>query len=81
MSSPDTSSRSGGKKAKSTDEMADQLDELQSTVQNLAAGLGDAANTQIKSAQHSLETAIRQNPIAAVCIAAAAGFLYSIIRR
>jgi ElaB/YqjD/DUF883 family membrane-anchored ribosome-binding protein len=81
MSSPETSSRSSGKKSKSPDEMADQLDELQSTVHNLASGLSGAANKQIKTAQQSLETSIRQNPISAVCIAAAAGFLYAVVRR
>ena len=79
MSIPD--SPSGGKKPKSSEEMSDQLDRLQATVENLTAGLSEAANRQLKSAQQTLESSVRQNPIAAVCFAAAAGFLYAFLKR
>jgi ElaB/YqjD/DUF883 family membrane-anchored ribosome-binding protein len=41
----------------------------------------DTAGKQLTRTQDSLETSIRNNPIAAVGIAAAIGFLYAMIRR
>ena len=81
MSSSDTGPRSGSKKPKSAEELSDQLDELRSQMQNLASSVTDAAGRQITSAQDSLMTTIRNNPLAAVGIAAGIGFLYAMIRR
>ena len=41
----------------------------------------DMAGKQITGARNSLETSIRNNPIASVAVAAAIGFLYAMIRR
>jgi ElaB/YqjD/DUF883 family membrane-anchored ribosome-binding protein len=81
MSSSDTGLRSGSKKPKSAEEISDQLDELRSQMQNLASSVTDAAGKQITSAQDSLVTTIRNNPLAAVGIATGIGFLYAMIRR
>jgi hypothetical protein len=50
-------------------------------MQNLASTVSDAAGRQLRTAQTSLQTAIRDNPLVSVAIAAAAGFLYAMIRR
>jgi ElaB/YqjD/DUF883 family membrane-anchored ribosome-binding protein len=82
MSVHESGVRSGNKKpSSSTDEMSDQLDELRAEMQNLASSVTDAAGKQIASAQDNLVTAIRNNPLAAVGIAAGVGFLYGVIRR
>jgi hypothetical protein len=52
-----------------------------SQLQNLSWTVTDAASRRIRSSQENLETAIRNNPLAAVGIAAGLGFLYAIIRR
>ena len=70
MSYSDTGPRSGGKRPKSAEEISDQLDELRSQMQNLASSVTDAAGKQITSAQDSLVTTIRNNPLAAVGVAA-----------
>ena len=41
----------------------------------------NVAGKQFSRAQKSIEQSIRNNPIAAVSIAAAIGFLYAMIRR
>jgi ElaB/YqjD/DUF883 family membrane-anchored ribosome-binding protein len=69
MSSSDTSQRAGGKKPASTEEISDQIDELRSQLQKLASTVTGATGKQIKSTQESLETAIRNNPFAAIGIA------------
>jgi ElaB/YqjD/DUF883 family membrane-anchored ribosome-binding protein len=69
------------KKPKSAEEMSDQIDELRSEIQNLASTVTDVAGKQLSAAQNSLETSIRNNPFAAVGIAAGIGFLYVMIRR
>jgi ElaB/YqjD/DUF883 family membrane-anchored ribosome-binding protein len=81
MSSSDTSQRAGGKKPASTEEISDQIDELRSQLQKLASTVTGATGKQIKSTQDSLETAIRNNPFAAIGIAVSIGFLYAMIRR
>ena len=81
MSSSDTAPRSGSKKSKSAEEMSDQLGELRSEVQKLASTVSDVASTQLSQAQESLAATIRNNPFAAVGIAAGIGFLYAMIRR
>jgi ElaB/YqjD/DUF883 family membrane-anchored ribosome-binding protein len=81
MSSSDTGPRAGSKKPQSAEEMSDQIDELRSQIQSLASSVTDAAGKQITSAQDSLVTTIRNNPFAAVGIAAGIGFLYAMVRR
>ena len=81
MSSSDTAPRSGSKKSKSAEEMIDQLGELRSEVQKLASTVSNVASTQLSQAQESLAATIRNNPFAAVGIAAGIGFLYAMIRR
>jgi ElaB/YqjD/DUF883 family membrane-anchored ribosome-binding protein len=61
--------------------MSDQIDELRSEIQNLASNVTDVVGRQLTAAHDSLETSIRNNPIAAAGIAAAIGFLYARIRR
>jgi ElaB/YqjD/DUF883 family membrane-anchored ribosome-binding protein len=80
MSSSDTAP-GPRKKPKSAEEMSDQIDELRSEIQNLASTVTDVAGKQLSAAQNSLETSIRNNPFAAVGIAAGIGFLYVMIRR
>ena len=81
MSSSDTGPRSGSKRPKSVEEMSEQLDELRLQMQKVASSVTDAAGKQITSAQESLVTTIRNNPLAADGIAAGIGFLYAMIRR
>jgi len=80
MSSSYTSPRAGGTKPAST-EVSDQIDELRSQLQKLTSTVTSVTGKQIKSTQESLETAIRDNPLAALSIAAGIGFLYAMIRR
>jgi len=61
--------------------MNSEIDELQTQLQNLATTVSNAAGWQIRRTQQSLESIIRENPIASVAIAAAIGFLYAMIRR
>jgi ElaB/YqjD/DUF883 family membrane-anchored ribosome-binding protein len=75
MSSSYTSPRAGGTKPASTEEISDQIDELRSQLQKLTSTVTSVTGKQIKSTQESLETAIRDNPFAAVGIALGLGFL------
>jgi ElaB/YqjD/DUF883 family membrane-anchored ribosome-binding protein len=61
--------------------MNSEIDDLQAQLQNLASTVSNAAGRQIRTTQQSLESTIRENPIASVAIAAAIGFLYAMIRR
>ena len=79
MFSSDTPARHSDKTSRT--EISDQIDELRSEIQNLATTLINVAAKQLACAQDSLEKSIRNNPIAAVGIAAAIGFLYAMIRR
>ena len=81
MSSSYTSPRAGGTKPASTEEISDQIDEIRSQLQKLTSTVTSVTGKQIKSTQESLETAIRDNPFAAVGIALGLGFLYALIRR
>jgi ElaB/YqjD/DUF883 family membrane-anchored ribosome-binding protein len=80
MSSSDTAPRHSDKRARTAEEPSDQIDELRSDIQNLATTVTNVAGKQLTRA-HSLETSIRNNPIAAVGIAAAIGFFVRMIRR
>ena len=81
MTFSDTAPRSGGKRAKSPEELSEQLDALRAELQNLTSTVTDAAGKQLTRAQDILEQSIRSNPLAAVGIAAGIGFLYALIRR
>jgi ElaB/YqjD/DUF883 family membrane-anchored ribosome-binding protein len=77
----DTGTSPGGKKSRTQEQISAEIDDLQSQVQNLASTVSNAAGRQIRTTQESLETTIRENPMASVAIAAAIGFLYAMIRR
>ena len=71
----------GGKKNRTQEEIVAEIDDLRSQLQNLGSTVSNVAGRQIRTTQASLETTIRENPIASVAIAAAIGFLYAMIRR
>jgi ElaB/YqjD/DUF883 family membrane-anchored ribosome-binding protein len=71
----------GGTQGKSPEELSDQIEALRSELQNLTTTVTDVAGKQFSRAQESIEQSIRNNPLAAVGIAAAIGFLYAMIRR
>ena len=73
--------RSAGRRSLTQEEMNSEIDDLQAQLQNLASKVSNAAGRQIRTTQQSLESTIRENPIASVAIAAAIGFLYAMIRR
>ena len=54
---------------------------MRSELQNLTTTVTAVAGKQFSRTQESIEQSIRNNPIAAVGIAAAIGFLYAMIRR
>lgn len=61
--------------------LADQIETIRSEIQALTSTLGDAAAQQFGQAQASAQESIRRNPLVAVGIAAALGFLYAVLRR
>ena len=81
--------RAGARKTlNDSPDLAEELDAIRSDVQNLTATLGDVAKRQAGRAQDSAveamnnaETYIRQNPLQAVAIAGALGFLYGVFTR
>ena len=75
------SPRPAGRRSRSQEEMNSEIDDLQAQLQNLATTVSNAAGRQIRTTQESLETTIRENPIASVAIAATVGFLYAMVRR
>ena len=79
--SESTTRATSSKRAKTVEEVSDQLDELRSHMQSVAASVKNVAKTKASDTQQKLETAIKENPFAAVAIAAGAGFLYAMIRR
>ena len=69
-------------------DLAEELGAIRSDVENLTATLGDVAKRQAGRAQdtaveamHSAESYIKQNPLQAVAIAGALGFLYGLFTR
>jgi ElaB/YqjD/DUF883 family membrane-anchored ribosome-binding protein len=73
--------RPASRRSRTQEEMNSEIDDLQAQLQNLASTVSNAAGRQIRTTQQSLESTIRENPIASVAIAAAIGFLYAMIRR
>jgi ElaB/YqjD/DUF883 family membrane-anchored ribosome-binding protein len=80
MSIGDKGPRLGGTQGKSSEELSAQIDALRSELQNLTTTVTDVAGKQFSRTQESIEQSIRNNPNAAVGIAAATGFLYAMIR-
>jgi ElaB/YqjD/DUF883 family membrane-anchored ribosome-binding protein len=76
MPSNESATRRGGKMPRTQDEMRGELDELRDELQNLTSSVKAAAATP-----ENLESTIRNNPFAAIAIAAGIGFLYAVIRR
>jgi ElaB/YqjD/DUF883 family membrane-anchored ribosome-binding protein len=81
MSIGDKEPRLTGTQGKSPDELSDQIEALRSELQNLTTTVTDVAGKQFSRTQESVEQSIRNNPIAAVSIATAIGFLYAMTRR
>ena len=81
MSIGDKGPRLAGKRGEIPEELSDQIEALRSELQNLTTAVTDVAGKQFSRTRESIEQSIRKNPIAAVGIAAAIGFLYAMIRR
>ena len=92
MSSTDRDIRAGARRtgagARDADELANQIDAIRADLQNLTSTVGRVANKQINRAQdkamqsaYEAEEAIRRNPLQAVAIAAALGFLFGVFTR
>ena len=81
MSIGDKGPRLGGTRGEIPEELSDQIEALRSELQNLTTTVTDVAGKQFSRTQESIEQSIRNNPIAAVGLAAAIGFLYAMIRR
>jgi uncharacterized protein YjbJ (UPF0337 family) len=80
--------RAGARKVGNGADLSDELDAIRADLQQLTATLGDAAKRQAGRAQDnaveamtSAESYIRQNPLQAVAIAGALGFLYGVFTR
>jgi ElaB/YqjD/DUF883 family membrane-anchored ribosome-binding protein len=73
--------RPAGKKSRTPEQVNSDIDDLQSQLQNMASSVANAAGSQIRTAQDSLKSTIRENPMASVAVAAAIGFLYAMVRR
>ena len=81
MSIGDKGPRLGGKQGNSPEELSHQIEALRSELQNLTTTVTDVAGKQFSRTRESIEQSIRNNPLAAVGIAAAIGFVYAMIRR
>jgi uncharacterized protein YjbJ (UPF0337 family) len=80
--------RATARKVANDTDLSDELDAIRADVQNLTATLGDVAKRQAGRAQdtaveamNSAEAYIRQNPLQAVAIAGALGFVYGVFTR
>jgi uncharacterized protein YjbJ (UPF0337 family) len=80
--------RATARKIANDADLSGELDAIRADLQNLTATLGDAAKRQAGRAQdtaveamNSAEAYIRQNPLQAVAIAGALGFLYGVFTR
>lgn len=80
--------RAGARKVANDADLADEIDAIKADLQHLTATLGDVAKRQTGRAQdtaveamHSAESYIKQNPLQAVAIAGALGFLYGLFTR
>ena len=80
--------RASARKVANDADLSDELDAIRADVQNLTATLGDVAKRQAGRAQdtaveamNNAEAYIRQNPLQAVAIAGALGFVYGVFTR
>ena len=80
--------RAGARKVANDADLADEIDAIRADLQHLTATLGDVAKRQTGRAQdtaveamHRAESYIKQNPLQAVAIAGALGFLYGLFTR
>jgi ElaB/YqjD/DUF883 family membrane-anchored ribosome-binding protein len=80
MPSPDTS-RDAEALAKQVDAIRADLQNLTSTVKNIAGKQIDRAQDKAAEAAADAEAAIKQNPLTAVAIAAGLGFLFGVFTR
>jgi ElaB/YqjD/DUF883 family membrane-anchored ribosome-binding protein len=88
MSWTPTSAKKSTNTILETYELADQIDAIRADIQSLTSTVGRMANKQVNRAQDkAMETAnqaeetIRQNPLSAVAIALALGFLFGVFTR
>lgn len=84
MSSTDTSTsvkRDAEELAKQVDAIRADLQNLTSTVKNIAGKQLNRAQDKAIEAAHDAEEAIKQNPLTAVAIAAGLGFLFGVFTR
>lgn len=80
MPSTDTS-RDAEALAKQVDAIRADLQNLTSTVKNIAGKQIDRAQDKAAEAAADAEAAIKQNPLTAVAIAAGLGFLFGVFTR
>jgi ElaB/YqjD/DUF883 family membrane-anchored ribosome-binding protein len=83
-----SSTESGKKPSRETEELNDQIEAIRADLQSLSSTVGRIANTQMGRAQdkaietaNQAEEAIRQNPLSAVAIAVGLGFLFGVFTR
>ncbi len=83
-----SSTESGKKASRETEELNDQIEAIRADLQSLSSTVGRIANTQMGRAQdkametaNQAEEAIRQNPLSAVAIAVGLGFLFGVFTR
>lgn len=91
MSSTDTTTKKGAPNRDillDTYELADQIAQIRAELQNLTSTVSRIARKQLGKAQDrvvetadQVNTAIRQNPLSALAIAAALGFLLGVYTR
>jgi ElaB/YqjD/DUF883 family membrane-anchored ribosome-binding protein len=67
--------------AKQLDAIRADVQNLTSTVKNIAAKQMNRAQDKAVEAAHDAEEAIKQNPLTAVAIAAGLGFLFGVFTR
>jgi ElaB/YqjD/DUF883 family membrane-anchored ribosome-binding protein len=87
MSSTDTSA-SAAKRSRDAEDLAKQVETIRAELQNLTSTVKNIASKQIDRAQDKAvetaaeaEAAIKQNPLTAVAIAAGLGFLFGVFTR
>lgn len=83
MASTDSTSvkRDAEDLAKQLDAIRTDVQNLTSTVKNIAAKQMNRAQDKAVEAAHDAEEAIKQNPLTAVAIAAGLGFLFGVFTR
>ncbi|MGV1014836.1 MAG: DUF883 family protein [Methyloceanibacter sp.] len=81
-------SSTGTKGSRDAAELADQVDAIRADLQNLTSTVKKIAGKRLDQAQdkaleaaQDAETAIKQNPLTAVAIAAGLGFLFGVFTR